>query len=190
MSQQSGSLKDLEGSRTSYSQRHQESSETFKVFLKKTNRSVRFNYFPRSKNYILDITESTLFEATSLIGFWFILIHLSALIFFTMSQMSRNKDFSWSGQIVFFHHWTDQVPLTCLLLPLAGELPLQGPLPVQLHALMLLFSQGGGSWGGSRWGSWSRGRVDRLLQVIREAWSIKRIRLPKDMRFRSCLFFT
>lgn len=41
---------------------------------------------------------------------------------------------------------SDEAPLTCLLLLLlAGELPLQRSLSVQLHALTLLLRQGGSS---------------------------------------------
>lgn len=46
-------------------------------------------------------------------------------------------------------------PRTCVLL-LAGELPLQSALPVELHTFTLLLGQGGGRGGG---GSWPRGGV-------------------------------
>lgn len=51
--------------------------------------------------------------------------------------------------------------LTSMLL-LAGELPLEGALPVELHAPLLLLCERGG-----RWGSW--GGLDQSRQVVREA---------------------
>lgn len=45
------------------------------------------------------------------------------------------------------------------MLLLAGELPLEGALPVELHAPLLLLCE--------RWGSW--GGLDQSRQVVREA---------------------
>lgn len=53
--------------------------------------------------------------------------------------------------------------LTSMLL-LAGELPLKGALPVQLHAPLLLLCERGGRWGNCSWGG-----VDQSRQVVREA---------------------
>lgn len=71
--------------------------------------------------------------------------------------------------------------LTGMLLLLAGELPLEGALPVELHAPLLLFGQWGSSW------SWSG--VDQSWQVIREAWAIEGIWVAEDVWFRGHFFF-
>lgn len=81
--------------------------------------------------------------------------------------------------------FSSSLPLTAVLL--ARQLPLQGALPVELHAFTLLLRQGGGSWGG---GNRSRGGVDRSREVIREAHGVKRIWISKDLHFRRRLFFS
>lgn len=69
-----------------------------------------------------------------------------------------------------------------LLLLLAGELPLQGALPVELHAPLLLLCQGRGSW--SCWGG-----VDQPWLLIREAGDVQGIWVAEDVRFRRDFVF-
>lgn len=76
------------------------------------------------------------------------------------------------------------------VLVLAGELPLKGALPVELHAALLLLCERGGRWGrrGS-WGSWSWGGLDQSRQVVGEAQTIEGIWVAQDVRFREDFIF-
>lgn len=73
------------------------------------------------------------------------------------------------------------------VLVLAGELPLKGALPVELHAALLLLCERGGRRG--RWGSWSWGGLDQSRQVVGEAQTIEGIWVAQDVRFREDFIF-